>query len=94
MLSIDTLKIDRSFVRDLAMDENDASIVVAMIWMGNNLHMKVVAEGVETREQLEILQDTLVPTVRETISARRCRPKNSGNCWNARPPRWQSHAEL
>ena len=55
---IDALKIDRSFVRDLATDSKDASIVTAMIGMGRNLHMQVVAEGVETRQQLEILRDS------------------------------------
>jgi EAL domain-containing protein (putative c-di-GMP-specific phosphodiesterase class I) len=54
---IDALKIDQSFVRDLTVDEDDAGIVTAVIGMGKSLHMWVVAEGVETREQLEILQE-------------------------------------
>jgi diguanylate cyclase (GGDEF)-like protein/PAS domain S-box-containing protein len=53
---IDALKIDQSFVRDLTTDADDAGIVTAMIGMGKNLHMRVVAEGVETMEQLAILQ--------------------------------------
>src|SRR5690606_19981733 len=52
---IDTLKIDRSFVRDMVMDSDDAAIVSAVIGMGRNLNQNVVAEGVETPEQLAIL---------------------------------------
>jgi diguanylate cyclase (GGDEF)-like protein len=52
---IDTLKIDQSFVRNLATDSEDASIVSAVINMGSSLHMRVVAEGIETKEQRDLL---------------------------------------
>jgi diguanylate cyclase (GGDEF)-like protein/PAS domain S-box-containing protein len=58
---IDTLKIDRSFVRDLVTDDDDASIVSAVISMGKSLHMRVVAEGVETPEQLQFLREHSCP---------------------------------
>ena len=53
---IDTLKIDQSFVRNLATDADDASIVSAVIGMGKGMQIRVVAEGVETREQLAFLR--------------------------------------
>jgi diguanylate cyclase (GGDEF)-like protein len=58
---IDILKIDRSFVSDLTADTGDASIVSAVISMGKSLHMVVVAEGVETAEQLAFLQNNACP---------------------------------
>jgi diguanylate cyclase (GGDEF)-like protein/PAS domain S-box-containing protein len=58
---IDTLKIDGSFVRTITTNTDDASIVGAVISMGRNLHMRVVAEGVETREQLAFLQHRECP---------------------------------
>jgi diguanylate cyclase (GGDEF)-like protein/PAS domain S-box-containing protein len=53
---ISTLKIDKSFVRDVATNPDDATLVGTIIQMGNNLNMDVVAEGVETEEQLNDLQ--------------------------------------
>src|SRR5712675_3795892 len=58
---IDTLKIDQSFVRNLTVDDGDASIVSAVISMGKSLHKRVVAEGVETREQFNFLQQQSCP---------------------------------
>ncbi|MGA2550822.1 MAG: bifunctional diguanylate cyclase/phosphodiesterase, partial [Burkholderiaceae bacterium] len=54
-LPIDTLKIDQSFVHDVTENESNATIVSTIIAMGKNLHQRIVAEGVETGEQLEIL---------------------------------------
>ena len=54
---VDTLKVDRGFVRDLSTDAADAGVVSAIVQMGKSLHMRVVAEGVETKEQLLLLRE-------------------------------------
>jgi diguanylate cyclase (GGDEF)-like protein/PAS domain S-box-containing protein len=54
--AVDKLKIDQSFIRDLATDEDDAAIILAIIQMARSLNLKTIAEGVETPEMLEQLR--------------------------------------
>ncbi len=54
-LPIDELKIDRSFINDLTKDQNDVIIVQTIISIGRKFGLEVIAEGVETKEQLEML---------------------------------------
>lgn len=53
---IDRLKIDQSFVQDIATSQDDAAIIRTIITMGHSLRLKVIAEGVETLEQLAFLR--------------------------------------
>ena len=55
-LPINELKIDRSFVRDAPVDSNDAALVEAILAVSRHLHLDVVAEGVETHDQLNFLK--------------------------------------
>ena len=55
--SVNTLKIDRTFVRDIEVNSTDAAITTAIISMGNSLNMKVIAEGVETEGQFTMLKE-------------------------------------
>jgi len=54
---LDNLKIDISFTRDVATDADSRAIVSAIILMAHSLNLRTVAEGIETREQLDILRE-------------------------------------
>ena len=55
-LPVDTIKIDREFIRDIPGDEDDSSIVKSMIALASSMRIEILAEGVETNEQLDFLR--------------------------------------
>jgi diguanylate cyclase (GGDEF)-like protein len=57
LFPIDNLKIDRSFVFSISTDSTDAAIAASVIALAHSMNLKVVAEGVETKEQLEVLRE-------------------------------------
>jgi diguanylate cyclase (GGDEF)-like protein/PAS domain S-box-containing protein len=69
---VDTLKIDRSFVRDLVTDASDLAIVSAIIAMARHLHIQVVAEGIEGWPQLEKLRQLGCSYAQGYLFARPC----------------------
>ena len=73
-LPIDSLKIDRGFVKDICTDENDQKIVRTLITMAHSMGMRVVAEGVEDREQLALLGGYGVDEVQGYLLSRPVEP--------------------
>ncbi|MFY9329407.1 MAG: EAL domain-containing protein [Georgfuchsia sp.] len=73
---IDRLKIDQSFIRDLDSDVDDWAIATAIVTLGHSMGMKIIAEGVETTEQLQILRNMGCDQVQGFLLAR---PMSSAN---------------
>ena len=74
---IDRLKIDKSFVQDVTADTDDAAIIAAIIALTRKLGLRTIAEGVETREQLEFLREQGCDEVQGFLLSR---PLAPGDC--------------
>ncbi|MFL6713181.1 MAG: EAL domain-containing protein, partial [Sulfurifustis sp.] len=68
--AIHTLKVDKSFIRDITADSGDVEIVKTIIMMARGLKLSVIAEGVETREQLVFLKSHGCHAVQGNLVAR------------------------
>jgi diguanylate cyclase (GGDEF)-like protein/PAS domain S-box-containing protein len=79
---VSALKIDQSFVRQITNAPDETTIVTAVISMGRSLNLRVVAEGVETQEELAFLQAHLCDEAQGIILAHPCLPKSSPVCLN------------
>ena len=75
---IDKLKIDIAFVRDITTNPNDAAIATAIISMAHSLKMRVIAEGVETRAQLEYLRRGRCDEIQGYFFSRPVAPRDMG----------------
>lgn len=62
-LNIDRIKIDRSFIQHIPENNDDIITTKAIISLANNLNLKITAEGIETREQKEFIESTIVDSV-------------------------------
>jgi diguanylate cyclase (GGDEF)-like protein/PAS domain S-box-containing protein len=81
------LKIDKSFVRDLPHNENDRAVAAAVISLAQKLKLRVIAEGVETEEQMAFLQDNNCDEMQGYLFSRPVPPAEIEVLLN-RPPTW------
>ena len=84
-LPIKRLKIDKSFVKDLGVDRNDEAIAQTIIQMGKTLGMEVVAEGVETQEQREMLKQFGCDSYQGYLFGRPVSQEEFEREWQVRP---------
>ena len=80
---IDRIKIDRSFIADVPASTDDTAIVTAIVQMGHSLHLDIVAEGVETHEQLALLRGLGCGMIQGYLVARPL-PATQARAWLAR----------
>lgn len=78
-LPVNTLKIDRSFVSDVTTNPEDAALAKAIIAMAHSLHLRVIAEGVETEGQLAFFVDQHCDEIQGFYFSR---PLPAGQCWD------------
>jgi EAL domain-containing protein (putative c-di-GMP-specific phosphodiesterase class I) len=81
---IDRLKIDRSFVRDITIDQDDATIAAAIIGLAHNLGLRVIAEGVENEEQRRFLHERGCDEVQGYLFARPMGGMHVAQWWRER----------
>ena len=85
-LPVDVLKIDRSFVTDLAVDDDARVIAEVIITLAHTLRMSVVAEGVETAEQLKLLRGWRCDTIQGYYFSRPLAPERFLNSFREQTP--------
>jgi EAL domain-containing protein (putative c-di-GMP-specific phosphodiesterase class I) len=90
-LPVDRLKLDRSLVHQMTLDRKSAAIMRSIVSLGAELDLEVIAEGVETEEQLQILSDLGCPQVQGYLLGRPMPAQNVqtvlGKAWGNRPVR-------
>jgi diguanylate cyclase (GGDEF)-like protein/PAS domain S-box-containing protein len=83
---LDSLKIDRAFIRHITTDSGEATIAKAIISLAHNLKLRVVAEGVETQAQLDFLREHACDEMQGYLFAR---PMSAGDCARAMAEGWR-----
>jgi EAL domain-containing protein (putative c-di-GMP-specific phosphodiesterase class I) len=83
---LDSLKIDRAFIRHLTTDSGEATIAKAIISLAHNLKLRVVAEGVETQAQLDFLREHACDEMQGYLFAR---PMSAADCARAMTEGWR-----
>ncbi|HTZ08742.1 MAG TPA: EAL domain-containing protein [Acidimicrobiales bacterium] len=92
-LPVSYLKVDRAFVSGLGTDAEDERIVAAITELGHGLGLRVVAEGVENRQQRHVARQLGCDLYQGYLLAKPCRPRDIPAFWRARPPAARTGAD-